>query len=59
MTGKTYVIEGKYTDEWEVIETVTPEDGGEAEALRLLDEYRMAHSPAPIRHRVAKPADLA
>lgn len=63
MSGKTYVIEGKYSSgsgsEWEVIDTVTPEDGGMQEAQRLVGEYRLAHSPAPIRYRPAKPEDLS
>ncbi len=46
-----WIIEGKYSDAhgWEELEFVTEEDGGEAEAARLLGEYRIAAPYAPHR----------
>lgn len=55
----TYAIDGKYADDWETIDTVTPEDGGLAEAQRLTREYAVAHAPHPIRYRPATLADLS
>lgn len=53
--GKTYVVEGKYTQGkgsygWEELERVTPEEGGFTEAHRLCREYTIC---APYgQHRV-------
>lgn len=66
---KAWVIEGKYTtgpgSEWEEIDEVTetdtggPEDTltGRAYAQWLAREYRMSHSPHPIRMRPKRATD--
>jgi hypothetical protein len=69
MPVKEWIIEGKYTSglgsEWEEIETVTEEDtGGPGDTLKgheygkwLVNEYRVAHVPHPVRIRPKRSTD--
>lgn len=53
MTGKVWLVEGKYTSEygWEELETVTEEEGGMKEAQRLVREHQIAEPYGQHRYR--------
>lgn len=70
MTEKAWVIEGKYTtgpgSEWEEIDEVSESDPegarpgeltGYEYAKWLVNEYRVAHAPDPVRMRPKRSTD--